>query len=172
MNDILAHAAEPLFFLDYFACGSLKVDVASGVVKGVAEGCKQAGCSLIGKLTLSNFVLILLIWKCFVTGGETAEMPGIYSENSYDLAGFAVGAVERKQQLPKISSIKDGDIVLALPSSGLHSNGFSLARKIMSKVRKSYSNLAPFSLNGKTFGKKKSNHRWHLDNFSVLMFVR
>jgi phosphoribosylaminoimidazole (AIR) synthetase len=82
-------------------------------------------------------------------------MPGIYSEHSYDLAGFAVGAVERKQQLPKILSIKDGDVVVALPSSGLHSNGFSLARKIMSKVRKNYNDVAPFSLIGKTFGIQK-----------------
>jgi len=150
VNDILAHAAEPLFFLDYFACGNLQVGVASSVVKGIAEGCKQAGCSLVGKLIiiLEKIHFILYIFQ----GGETAEMPGIYSGNTYDLAGFAVGAVERKQQLPQISAIKDGDIILALPSSGLHSNGFSLVRKVMSKVRKCYNNLAPFSLNGKTYG--------------------
>ncbi len=110
VNDILAHGAEPLFFLDYIGLGRLEPEMVEALVKGVSEGCRQAGCALIG--------------------GETAEMPGFYSEDEYDLAGFAVGVVDRSR-LINGSSLQAGDILIALPSSGLHSNGYSLARKVL-----------------------------------------
>jgi phosphoribosylformylglycinamidine cyclo-ligase len=112
VNDILTCGAEPLFFLDYYATGKLKIDNAQAVIEGIAEGCRQAGCALIG--------------------GETAEMPGMYGQDEYDLAGFAVGVVER-EQLINGSRIKAGHIVLGLESSGPHSNGYSLIRKVLEK---------------------------------------
>lgn len=110
VNDLIVQGAEPLFFLDYYATGKLNVDVATTVVTGIAEGCKQAGCALVG--------------------GETAEMPGMYHGNDYDLAGFCVGVVEKTEMIDG-SKVQDGDALIALASSGPHSNGYSLVRKII-----------------------------------------
>ncbi len=118
VNDLLAQAAEPLFFLDYFACGSLEVGVATEVIAGIAEGCKQAGCALIG--------------------GETAEMPSMYDAGEYDLAGFAVGAAPRGGLLPNKSAMQAGDVLLGLASSGVHSNGYSLVRRLIENAGLSY----------------------------------
>ena len=124
VNDLVVQGAEPLFFLDYFACGKLDPEAAAAIVAGIAEGCREAGCALIG--------------------GETAEMPGLYSEGDYDLAGFAVGAAERGTLLPS-RDIAAGDAVIGLASSGLHSNGYSLVRKILEISGLGLAAPAPFA---------------------------
>ncbi|GAX83520.1 hypothetical protein CEUSTIGMA_g10945.t1 [Chlamydomonas eustigma] len=129
VNDVVTSGAQPLFFLDYYATGKLDVDGAEQVIKGIVEGCNQTGCSLLG--------------------GETAEMPGFYQAGEYDLAGFAVGAV-KKERLIDGKSIKEGDVVLALKSSGVHSNGFSLVRKVIEKAKVSLNDKAPWT--DKSFG--------------------
>jgi len=130
VNDLVVQGAEPLFFLDYFATGALDVDTATDVVAGIADGCKLAGAALIG--------------------GETAEMPGMYVEGDYDLAGFSVGAVERGEILPR-KDVAVGDVLLGLASSGVHSNGYSMVRKIIELAGLTWSNEAPFAP-GKTLG--------------------
>jgi phosphoribosylformylglycinamidine cyclo-ligase len=122
-NDLVVQGAEPLLFLDYYACGALDVGLAAAIVESIAEGCRQAGAALVG--------------------GETAEMPGLYRKGDYDLAGFAVGAAERSDLLPK-PDLAAGDIVLGLLSSGLHSNGFSLVRRIVAESGLAWTDPAPF----------------------------
>ena len=126
VNDLVVQGAEPLFFLDYFATGKLEPARAAKIVAGIAEGCREAGCALIG--------------------GETAEMPGMYAVEDYDLAGFAVGAVERNRLLPR-ADIVPGDVILGIPSSGVHSNGFSLVRKVISETGARLGSPAPFAPN-------------------------
>src|SRR5919109_250007 len=123
VNDLVVQGAEPLFFLDYFATGKLDVAAARAIIAGIADGCKQAGCALVG--------------------GETAEMPGMYAKGDYDLAGFAVGAVERDHALTG-ADVKEGDVVLGLASTGVHSNGFSLVRKIVEQSGVGWTEPCPF----------------------------
>ena len=125
VNDLVCQGAEPLFFLDYFATGKLSVDHAARVVEGIAKGCELAGCALIG--------------------GETAEMPGMYPEGDFDLAGFAVGAMERGTHLPQ--GVSEGDVLLALPSTGVHSNGYSLVRKLVDRAGLGWDDPAPWADN-------------------------
>lgn len=125
VNDLLAQGAEPLVFLDYFATGKLDVEAAARVVSGIAEGCRQAGCAL--------------------AGGETAEMPGMYAAGDYDLAGFSLGAVERNAVLPRLGDQKAGDVIIGLASSGPHSNGYSLIRRIVERSGLEWSAASPFS---------------------------
>lgn len=131
VNDLLAQGAEPLMFLDYFATGKLDVVAATAVVKGIAEGCKQAGAALVG--------------------GETAEMPGMYAGGDYDLAGFSIGAVERGAVLPRLADQKAGDLLIGIGSDGPHSNGYSLVRRVVERSGLGWTDDAPFAP-GQTLG--------------------
>ncbi len=125
VNDIVVQGAEPLFFLDYYASAKLDVDAAARVVEGIARACKESGCALIG--------------------GETAEMPGLYAKGDFDLAGFSVGAVERGHVLPRTADMVAGDVLIGVASSGVHSNGYSLVRKVVEKSGLSWDAPAPFA---------------------------
>lgn len=134
VNDLVVQGAEPLIFLDYFACGKLDIEVAAKFVSGVADGCIQAGCALVG--------------------GETSEMPGMYAPGHYDTNGTAVGAVDKTKILPKIENMKEGDVLIGLRSDGVHSNGFSLVRHLIEISEYEYSSVAPWSKTGKTIGEE------------------
>ncbi len=125
VNDIVVQGAEPLFFLDYYASAKLNVDNAATVIEGIARACKESGCALIG--------------------GETAEMPGLYAKGDFDLAGFSVGAAERDAILPKMADMREGDVLIGVASSGVHSNGFSLVRKVVEHSKLAYDARAPFA---------------------------
>src|ERR1700710_307904 len=124
VNDLVVQGAEPLFFLDYYATGKLDVDAAARVVEGIARACKESGCALVG--------------------GETAEMPGLYAKGDFDLAGFSVGAVERGHVLPNTRAMKPGDVVIGVASSGVHSNGYSLVRRVVADAALAWDAPAPF----------------------------
>jgi phosphoribosylformylglycinamidine cyclo-ligase len=131
VNDLVVQGAEPLFFLDYYATGKLDVDAATIIIKGIAQACKDSGCALIG--------------------GETAEMPGLYAKGDFDLAGFSVGAVERGEVLPRTQDMRAGDVVIGVASSGVHSNGYSLVRRVVEKNGLAWDAPAPFAA-GKSLG--------------------
>jgi len=131
VNDLVVQGAEPLFFLDYYATGKLNVDEAARVIEGIARACKESGCALIG--------------------GETAEMPGLYKPGDFDLAGFSVGAVERGEILPKTATMHEADVLIGVASSGVHSNGYSLVRRVVTDSGRAYHSPAPFEA-GKSLG--------------------
>ena len=135
VNDLVVQGAEPLIFLDYFATGKLDIKIAADFVSGVADGCIQAGCALVG--------------------GETSEMPGMYDEGHYDTNGTSVGAVSKSSILPKLDQMGEGNVLIGLKSDGVHSNGFSLVRHIIESSEEfNYKSIAPWSKNGKTIGEE------------------